>query len=138
MTVGRWSRMFDGDAAELVNARRFVRDVAAGHEAGALYRAVLAMNEFATNAIQHTFSGLPGGRFVVEVERFDDSIMVGVIDFGAPTCPVAADWDDESEDGRGLAMVAKLADKWGVEDVRVGRRVWAVFPDDPGAVVGGV
>ncbi|MCD0452416.1 ATP-binding protein [Actinocorallia sp. API 0066] len=118
--------MFDGEMRELVEARRFVRSVGAGH--GALYRAVLVMNELATNAILHTRSGDEGGLFVVEVEVGADGMKVGVVDMGADQEPVVVDRGVEALDGRGLELVGRIAEKWGFEEVRVGRRVWAVVP----------
>ena len=64
----RWSRMFDGTPEAVGEARRFARMVTIGHHL--IDAAELVLSELATNAVEHTDSGKPGGSFVVEVEVF--------------------------------------------------------------------
>lgn len=45
----------------------------------------------------------------------------GMVRAGSP----ALDGDDEPEDGRGLQIVAALADDWGVTPRVIGKTVWA-------------
>ncbi|MDB4872689.1 MAG: putative anti-sigma regulatory factor, serine/threonine protein kinase [Gemmatimonadales bacterium] len=129
--VTRWSRMFSGTPASVGEARKFACLLAAGHR---LVDAVeLVVSELATNAVDHTATGAPGGCFVVEVEVYPARVWVAVVDMGADTSPVPSDDDPSSVKsvaGRGLFLVDALAAKWGSEPVRVGRRVWADIHQD--------
>ena len=84
-------------------------------------------DELATNAVQHSRSGEPGGRFSVLVETADPGwIWLGVEDEGGPTPPQlrspAAGGGQEG--GRGLQIVDGLASAWGVTGDVAGRTVW--------------
>jgi serine/threonine-protein kinase RsbW len=91
-------------------ARNIVRDAVSSSELSAI--ATLLTSEVVTNAVRH--SGLTPGEtigFSVDVE--DGTVRVGVSDdgpgFDKPTHPVAGE-----DHGFGLAMVDRLADRWGV------------------------
>ena len=75
--------------------------------------AVLLLSEVATNALRHTASGR-GGTFAVVAQVRSGWLRVHVEDAGgaigrprlaAPRC--------DAEGGRGLALVAAFADRWG-------------------------
>ncbi|MYW05524.1 ATP-binding protein [Streptomyces sp. SID3343] len=52
-------------------------------------------------------------------------MRVSVVD-RSPAVPLVRDAGPRCEDGRGLALVhAMSAGRWGVEPLRVGKRVWA-------------
>lgn len=90
----------------------------------------LVVTELSANAIKHTASGGPGGRFVVELERCDSHVQVTVTDMGAGTEPALSAADPASETavtGRGLFLVDALAVKWGCEQMPGGRHVWAIL-----------
>ncbi|MFJ3856152.1 ATP-binding protein [Streptomyces sp. NPDC090085] len=77
--------------------------------------------ELVANAIEHGDALV----FRLSVARpSQDVVRVWVTDrsHGQPAPRQAAD-DDEG--GRGLAIVAALADDWGIEPTRWGKRVWA-------------
>jgi len=84
------------------------------------------VSELAANAIAHTASG-SGGMFAVEVIRPAGGVaLIAVTDAGSPCEPSVRDADDLAEGGRGLALVAALASRWGHHRAPGGgRTVWA-------------
>ncbi|MFC0532979.1 ATP-binding protein [Phytohabitans kaempferiae] len=96
--------------------------------------AVAVLAELVGNAVRHA-SPLPGGVVrvawrlrpagsVVGVER--DSVEVRVTDGGAMTeQPRIRAIATDAIDGRGLSIVAALADRWGVDRDGLGQSVWA-------------
>jgi anti-sigma regulatory factor (Ser/Thr protein kinase) len=127
-----WSRSFPGLAEHLTEVRQFTQMVLGDAPGADLV--LMVVSELAGNAIVHTASGEPGGQFVVHLAAFADRWQVRVDDQGSATEPrVVVDLIDEdeggdSESGRGLAMVAAIAQKWGVLGDRYGRAVWAEIP----------
>jgi anti-sigma regulatory factor (Ser/Thr protein kinase) len=66
-------------------------------------------SELVTNALVHSASGLPGGSVTVTVAASDETVRVDVIDQGAmPAAP-------SHGLGKGLGIVAQLADVFGAE-----------------------
>lgn len=93
--------------------------------------------ELCANAVQH--GRVPGRDFHVRLAAEEDCgrLRVEVSDTRAERRPAAttpADPDSDSESGRGLLLVAALADAWGVTDRRggPGKTVWAVTAHRPG------
>jgi anti-sigma regulatory factor (Ser/Thr protein kinase) len=88
---------------------------------------LLCVSELATNALLH---GVPAGRgFLLRLARHaDGALRVEVHDSGPGEirCPDAAP-DANAEHGRGLLLVAALADKWGVGERNPGKIVWCEF-----------
>ena len=82
----------------------------------------LLTTELVTNAIQHAH-----GAVKVTAQISGDRIRIAVGDdsLGVPV-PVTASSDDES--GRGLALVDRLATRWGVEELPSGKVVWFETP----------
>ena len=115
------SRVFDGHPAQAARARRFV---AANLNGCPLTdTAVLLTSELVTNALAHTPSGT-GGSLEVIVWRDADSVLVAVLDDGSDRSPATMGVDLESESGRGLGLVAALADRWGHQGGTAARAVW--------------
>lgn len=89
---------------------------------------LLCVTELATNALRH---GVPPGRgFQVQVylERLESVIRVELHDSGdGEVRPADGLPDAEDEGGRGLLLVAALADKWGVAERDPGKVVWCEF-----------
>ncbi|MCY0930307.1 ATP-binding protein [Streptomyces sp. H27-H1] len=91
--------------------------------------AELLLSELVTNAVRH--GRAPQGRYIgVRLARYDGVLRVEVADAGpavklAPQ--VVADWDER---GRGLAIVAALAARWGCcpRLHGIGKAVWAEVP----------
>ena len=90
---------------------------------------ILCASELATNAIIHSRSGELGGSITVTADLCAaNCLRIEVHDSGGPwTQPTVA-----PDRPHGLDIVDMLASKWGVNDVEVGRIVWAEL-DWPGA-----
>ncbi|MFS4093334.1 ATP-binding protein [Streptomyces sp. AF1A] len=85
----------------------------------------LCVSELATNAILH---GAPsGGLVLVRITLADTQLRIEVHDSGdAP--PHRRHVPGTAETGRGLLLVAALADDWGMEERQgPGKCVWAAF-----------
>ncbi|WP_181012483.1 ATP-binding protein [Streptomyces sp. SM5] len=83
--------------------------------------------ELSANAVRH--GHVPGRDFHVQLTMAEDTFRIEVTDTRAekrpPASPSTA--DSLSESGRGLLLVAALADDWGVSPRRVapGKTIWA-------------
>jgi Histidine kinase-like ATPase domain len=83
------------------------------------------VSELCANAIAHTASGC-GGAFTVELDCSRDGVArVAVTDDGGSSVPAAGSGDLMAEGGRGLALIAACASRWGYCDAFPGRTVWA-------------
>jgi len=103
-------RAFPGFRDQVARARAFVAVELAGCPVTG--EAVLCVSELATNALLHTASG-DGGKFEVTVERDLSRARISVRDEGSAQAPQARSHDLASESGRGLELVAMIADRWG-------------------------
>jgi anti-sigma regulatory factor (Ser/Thr protein kinase) len=87
----------------------------------------LVVDEFAGNGIRHTASGR-GGKIDVALWAGDGVLRAEVTDEGAGGArPVMRDAAD-GESGRGLHIVAALAERWGHRADGARTTVWADFP----------
>ncbi|WP_067475455.1 ATP-binding protein [Actinomadura hibisca] len=116
-----------GTKAAVPMLRRWVRALCSGssRRAGDLE---LIASEYATNALWHSASGLPGGRLRAEIQHSADNVRLTVYD-GGPI-GVSQTWPDEQldEHGRGLMLVAAYADDYGDRRLPDGRHVaWALL-----------
>ena len=103
-------------------AREFVIRAVAGFgrsDALLVDRVALVTSELVTNAIIHARTEI---RLVVRVDS--RSIWIEVLD-GTTARPKPARAAPSGASGRGLAMVAALADEWGVTETEGGKKVWA-------------
>lgn len=119
-------RRFPGLASQIRHVRRFVaRQLGDCPE---LATVTLLTSEIATNAVRHSSSGTPGGKFEVVVQATEGWARVEVRDLGGTQLPRPQRRDpyDVSEYGRGLDLVEALAAKWGVESRTdgLGLTVW--------------
>lgn len=80
--------------------------------------ALLLTSELVTNAVLHGRSEV-----CVEVEELQGLFRISVFDENSRH-PAAVAEDPDALDGRGLALVEALAERWGVEDRRLGKAVW--------------
>jgi anti-sigma regulatory factor (Ser/Thr protein kinase) len=114
-------RTFPADPASITAARRFVM-TAAGELAAELRDAISVMvSELAMNAFQHAHTS-----FDVRIECTGRKLRVEVTDSGGgqPQSPLAAPAGRLR--GRGLMLVQRLSDQWGVTPTRsgAGKTVW--------------
>jgi serine/threonine-protein kinase RsbW len=105
-----WRRSFPGRAEYVREAREFVGFLLA--DLPEVEDVVLVVGEFAANALRHTASARPGGRYLVEVRRWRDGAAVALTDEGSHKVPRVPEPDDLSECGRGLQTVHALASEW--------------------------
>ena len=101
-------------------ARLFVREHC--HSAGLSVErcddALLITSELVTNAVLHGRSEVS-----VEVEALGRLLRISVFDENSRHPKPVSD-DPDALDGRGLALVDALAERWGVEDRPMGKAVW--------------
>ncbi len=84
--------------------------------------------ELLGNAVRHA-QALPGGvvHLTWQLDRSGDEVCVHlrVTDGGSTLTPTRRAFDPDAVDGRGLAIVAALAVRWGVDRDGSGSCVWA-------------
>jgi anti-sigma regulatory factor (Ser/Thr protein kinase) len=113
-------------AASLAEARRMVTD---GAEAPVevVEDALLVLTELLANEIKHGRYA-PSDPLICSVRTADDTVRIEVRhsggDFEMPTKQVDLPLQAR-ETGWGLALITRLADRWGVEETRGARQVWA-------------
>jgi serine/threonine-protein kinase RsbW len=103
-----WSCAFPATPTQIRSAREFLAGLLDGHPAAD--DAILCLSELATNAALHSRSREPGGSFQVRVERDGGHVRVEVTDQGGPWQRQAS---GDDQHGRGLLVVARLAQIWG-------------------------
>jgi serine/threonine-protein kinase RsbW len=114
------SQAFPAVPGEISRARSFLRRVLGNCPLSE--DAVLICSELCTNAVRHSDSARDGGRFTVRVEVCDgDYLWLQVEDEGGQWAPSLSG----DEGGRGLAIVAELADYWDVRGDDTARTVCA-------------
>ncbi|HZD66218.1 MAG TPA: ATP-binding protein [Acidimicrobiales bacterium] len=114
-------------------ARRFVTDALAGWGAAEQAEvAALLTSELVTNALLHARSGT---RLVLTLED-DQGLRVDVHD-DSPRLPRRQRYRDLASTGRGVVLLDALADRWGAEPARDGKRVWFVLAPPPDPTAGG-
>lgn len=92
--------------------------------------AVLLASELFGNSVRHSNSALPGQTVTVTVTACARAIRVEVIDRSGPGVPRLCLAAGDAEAGRGLALVARLATRWGWQ--RWGGRTVTWFVVRPG------
>ncbi len=97
--------------------------------------AMLLASELFANSLRHSSSGLPGETVTVTVTVGAGAVRVEVADRSGPGLPELRPAGADAEDGRGLGIVERLAERWGWRQ-RGGRTVtWFVLqaevPDVP-------
>ncbi|MFJ3661757.1 ATP-binding protein [Streptomyces sp. NPDC090119] len=95
--------------------------------------------ELAANAATH--GRLPGRSFRLTLHAVRSTLRIEVTDTRGDRRPVRREPNAEDETGRGLLLVAALADRWGVAEDRFPRKiVWAelgLAAPEPGAPCSG-
>ncbi|MFG1706716.1 ATP-binding protein [Nonomuraea sp. M3C6] len=120
-----WRRTFPGTLDQIPHVRHFTCYLLADSPCQDDAEQIVA--ELAANALQHTSSGRPHGTFIVEITRTTTTITIAVYDCGWGSIPRFGErCCSDAERGRGLAMVAAIADQVGYEgNDELGHRVWA-------------
>ncbi|WP_219501818.1 ATP-binding protein [Nonomuraea ceibae] len=131
-----WRRAFPGRGDQSALARRMVGQLLA--DTGRADDARWVTAELVSNALRHSFSGRERGFFVVEVLRGAESVRIVVYDLGGGPVPdfsrTPGSVLEVAEDGRGLAVVAEVADRVGVAGgAATGHAVWAELSLTKGA-----
>jgi anti-sigma regulatory factor (Ser/Thr protein kinase) len=112
--------------ADTAVARRVVRDLARGAVPDRVDEAVQVASELAANALEH---GAPPVR--LRVHATAHRLVIAATDTSAlAPRPTVAGVEDER--GRGLAIVSRLSDAWGVRLSRSGKTTWAEFLTEAG------
>jgi anti-sigma regulatory factor (Ser/Thr protein kinase) len=120
-----WCAVFPHHAEGARRARhRLAASLAGLIPAMTLADAVAIAAELAGNSVRHA-APLPGGVIRVAWRLLSDALEIRVTDGGAPTTPTVCQVGPDSPGGRGLAIVAALADGWGVDSDGPGQCVWA-------------
>lgn len=123
----------DPEPASVRSGRHFLQRHLERWDLGELVdTAALLASEALTNAVVHAQTPL-----VLEVYT-DGALTIEVIDQDSTTVltPVATlgleslldEPDIEATNGRGLALIAALADDWGIREELGGKTVWFTFP----------
>jgi serine/threonine-protein kinase RsbW len=85
-----------------------------------VHTAELVISELVTNSVRHTATG----QVSMEVRIVEAVLRIEVCD-SSPVLPEPGLPDGHSENGRGLFLVAALAERYGVEPTPDGKRCWA-------------
>ncbi|MFB4313555.1 ATP-binding protein [Actinomadura sp. 21ATH] len=103
---------FAGVPAQVRVARRFVGD-ALGDGHPCRWDAMLLASEVCTNAVHHSYSGRPGGTFLLNVRWAPEWVRVAVVDQGADGTPCLRRAGAGAVSGRGVALLDELSVRWG-------------------------
>lgn len=122
MTERRESLELPAVAASIGTARTVVATVTALLPQGLRDDAALLVSELMSNAVRHG-----AGLALLTVSLHDETLTVAVHDdgVGVPTVRTGIG-DPSAASGRGLGIVERLADQWGVDvdQGREGKTVW--------------
>jgi anti-sigma regulatory factor (Ser/Thr protein kinase) len=114
------------EAESLAQARRMVLDVAEA-PGEVVEDAQLVLTELLANEIKHGRYD-PSDPLICSVRRAPTSLRIEVRHSGPPFRMPLRRVDPPlkgRETGFGLALITRLADRWGVDDARGVRQVWA-------------
>ncbi|MEV1249690.1 ATP-binding protein [Nonomuraea sp. NPDC049750] len=126
-THATWRREFPAMAVSVPEAREWVGSLlSVGVPSPLLDDVLLLLSEVVTNAITHSDSAHAlGGQVTVQITRTGTTVRVEVTDAGsATTAPAVRAPNLEDDGGRGLWLVALLAEEWGFHRDETGGSVW--------------
>jgi anti-sigma regulatory factor (Ser/Thr protein kinase) len=83
--------------------------------------ALIVVSELVTNAVRH--AGDESDTLELELARSGDHLRVALSD-GSTASPSPRSASHVAEDGRGMAILAALSDRWGIEPHNGGKQVW--------------
>lgn len=125
--MGEPQRVEVAGEADVARVRAAARHVLSAGTPELVHAAELVATELATNALLHGV-----GRVVATVAPVDGGVRVEVVD-GSHRAPLVGPPSSEGLTGRGLAVVARLATRWGCEPTAGGKVVWAEVGGAPAA-----
>jgi anti-sigma regulatory factor (Ser/Thr protein kinase) len=111
-------RVYPATADAVGEARRFVRACLGADSPGA-EDALLITSELCSNAVRHAHSA-----FAVHLTLLGDTIRIGVRDASSAS-PRLLPMTSTAESGRGVATIAALSTRWGIDTHATGKTVWA-------------
>jgi two-component sensor histidine kinase len=116
-----------------VARRRLVSDlIAADVYDSAVCDVALVISELFSNALRHA-APLPGAKIRVTWRIDAACVHLAVSDGGGPTVPELGEPTQGATGGRGLRIVERLSDRWGMSAGEDGTTVWAEVPVRPRA-----
>ncbi len=125
--LGRVREVVVAGEADVAAVRVAVREVMADCPPDLVHSAELVATELVTNALLHG-----GGTATASVALTDTGARLEVAD-ASPQAPLLGAGSADGMTGRGLAVVARLAARWGAEPGADGKVVWAELePAEPG------
>jgi anti-sigma regulatory factor (Ser/Thr protein kinase) len=114
------------DRAAAAKARHFVGETMRAWDCDdVIPDAELLVSELVTNAVLHARSASR-----VTIERQGATLRISVFDT-SPTRPRLRNYGPEAVTGRGLLLVDRISDRWGVEQVPTGKTVWFEIDASP-------
>jgi anti-sigma regulatory factor (Ser/Thr protein kinase) len=114
------------DRAAAARARHFVGETMREWDCDdVIPDAELLVSELVTNAVLHARSASR-----VTIERQGTTLRISVFDT-SPTRPRLRNYGPEAVTGRGLLLVDRISDRWGVEQMPTGKRVWFEIDGSP-------
>jgi PAS domain S-box-containing protein len=117
------------DPAIVADARaRTARQLAAWGLEDITFTTELLVSELVTNAIKHAQSP-------IRLRIILDGVLSCEVFDGSNTAPHLRRADRYDEDGRGLMLVAQLAERWGTRHTSTGKIIWAQQPLPGPAVI---
>ena len=115
----------DSHPRSVKQARRFVAARLNGHDPQLVEQATLMVSELVTNSIRHA-----SGPVAITLDVTADRLRCDVSDPGPGTPTVRSPAPGENS-GRGLRIIAELADEWGLtSNAESGNNVWFVLQLD--------
>ena len=112
-------RRLEADLRSVSRARAFVRDMLRRWSMADLeWVAAQVVSELATNAVIHARTS-----FTVSLAMEDGVLRLAVTD-RSPRQPVRRRYSEQATTGRGLALIERLAGRWGVATAVGGKTVW--------------
>jgi anti-sigma regulatory factor (Ser/Thr protein kinase) len=122
--TSEWSydAVWPSDAENVGKAREFVVGHLVDYGVPVVDEVQLVVSELATNAVAHARTD-----FGVTISRLDGVVEIAVHD-GDSLSPSVLSADEHDENGRGMQLVERVSDSWGVDAPSVrGKSVWARF-----------
>lgn len=125
VTRRSWDVAFTAHPEEVARLRRAVRvHLAAWGLDGQVDTAQLCVSELVSNVVTHAGTGTPGSLVLSEHEG---RLRVEVHDPDTRALPTLVDAEIDAEGGRGMTLVAALADRWGVQLYEDRKVTWCEF-----------